>query len=1266
MHETARPCDLQKLTCVFASRYHYLNNTEAPGALHATGKKFFETPDKLFHRTDDYAAKMLWDHGTLAHEPAACDRSYQHSDFPACGTRDLRSKVRTSESSPIDAPNLTAVRTWIKKDGVWYARFCDLKKESWFLSPYFSDNGLKSTPREIQRCSNFGVCPSIPFTVRAQAVPQRRVQIWKKDETEPEDRTRSYCTLDAARCGSFGQMVQSTDAGIDCKDAAESTKCRVDPLTSPLISIVFGGDLGGEGELNYKNDEINLAKLRKHCPYAFTETISDRNDITLFSVIRDRLTSEYDSQDISHKKEVHEMTNALVFAVFGLGRASNTRGLQGKTRHNAGGTDTPFDAYIKQGYCARYVAQRMKEQQSKYSEVPGLDYEISANDFTSPGTSLYLFADRVAIFVPMRWLMQCVVWAGIGDDGVAADFVKEVVDGNIVGVSGAGSCQNWIHSFDTKKMSETTTLKRRLLTSTSIFTVTENEDFVFGDRQIVRDMHTAVAWALDQIGARDRPDLWCLQDDILGTQTGQTLVDFATDKRSRSYFPGFAETKTVSDYDTFVSELDTRVPDMHSRVREFIFDTVNVEDIMKLTHADLFEKNLLVKRSDNLQDKVVGTDIRWSTFEFTALKRGTMETKISEKGIRVAPTWEEYLLGKERCTNGQKMLKSPEYLLRGDALRTCKDIQNDLFTCAILEEYVLDYTSRARHTKLFLRSDELLILVLFLVKRAMYNSHMGGFADLHIPHSRETGGWDGILDLFGDQRDTAAYELQDPLRLADADSVEVLMKTLSESGVECTGNEINKVSNPQHLELRQCYEDLLEEVGWVVEAKQLVPRALDIPVTAAMLLQGFYPAFERVSLHEEPDQDQSKGFGADHFLRDLFGDDPGPELKGEAICFATENSGGGGSDETKLVTQMNPFWGEFFDVAHTGGSAVGSLANAKGCDMKRSDPGNSILPGNTILVFSTLCASTASGVEVCEHHPNYLRQLRDLLPPECEGLDGARVHRDVLGAVEGTPLCERRPRPRDTECGIAHGLLHGRRGAAVSDLDTVETVDVENTQSGLWNRSNSLFRADETDALLSEDATALQLKETDIGGNRLVFRVSAGGVLRLESASMMSDPGVKPVPGVREWLTHVEDNFAEQQRLYEFVSVVTENAASSWRCPLHWMQTFFSDDGFDQARAPVPARNAARFEHITGVDNRFAHPTMRSSTKIEGLHAARFMNDGLACVGRGAECHGKTHLTASVKALLEDQREWRSVDYVGRDSCDRVLDWPALTVDARA
>jgi hypothetical protein len=240
----------------------------------------------------------------------------------------------------------------------------------------------------------------------------------------------------------------------------------------------------------------------------------------------------------------------------------------------------------------------------------------------------------------MRWLMQCVVWAGSGEleGGVADDFIKEVVDGNIVGVSGDGLCQNWKSSFKDTKSQNIMTLKRRLLTSTSIFTVTENEeDFPFNDRQIISDLHTAVAWALDQIGARDRPDLWCLQDDELETRTG--LVDFGIDNRNRSSFKGFRLDKTISDYDTFASGYYEHVLDIHSRVRDFLFQD-KVGDVMKLTLADLLEKRLLTTRSDDLLDNVEDTDIRWPVYEFTALTNSAMSALIEEKNLRDVPTWE--------------------------------------------------------------------------------------------------------------------------------------------------------------------------------------------------------------------------------------------------------------------------------------------------------------------------------------------------------------------------------------------------------------------------------------------------------------------------------------------------------------------------------------------------------------------------------------------------------------------------------------------------
>ena len=338
---------------------------------------------------------------------------------------------------------------------------------------------------------------------------------------------------------------------------------------------------------------------------------------------------------------------------------------------------------------------------------------------------------------------------------------------------------------------------------------------------------------------------------------------------------------------------------------------------------------------------------------------------------------------------------------------------------------------------------------------------------------------------------------------------------------------------------------------------------------------------------------------------------------------------------------------------------------ARGCDMKRSGADNSLL------VFSTLCGETTGAqADVCARHPHYLQELRQTLPEECAALDGAAVHRGQLGAMRGTPLCERRPDVGAATCGRAHGLLHGRQGSPVASLADVREVGA--VQEGLWRRASSLFRGAE-DAGLAEEATALRLAEHDIGGHRLHFRVSAEGVLRLDSVLMRSSPEAGARAPV-QWLSEAEADFAEQHRLYEFAGAVpaadaeadaTADAAGvSWRCPLHWLQTFVSDEGRDQARSPVAARNEARFAHITGAA-RFAHPTVRYSSRVGGLRAARFVSDALACVGAGAECHGPGLLARSVDALLVQQDAWRVVEYVGADTCARVLDWPEVE-DAQA
>jgi hypothetical protein len=146
------------------------------------------------------------------------------------------------------------------------------------------------------------------------------------------------------------------------------------------------------------------------------------------------------------------------------------------------------------------------------------------------------------------------------------------------------------------------------------------------------------------------------------------------------------------------------------------------------------------------------------------------------------------------------------------------------------------------------------------------------------------------------------------------------------------------------------------------------------------------------------------------------------------------------------------------------------------------------------------------------------------------------------------------------------------------------------------------------DVDLSEEATVLKLFEHDIGGHALHFMVSLEGVLRLESVFMKSSPPEFSRSDVREWLNRVEDDFADNHRVVELANPV-ELPDTSWRCPLHWLQTFSNDGTYDDhARAPVPTRNSHfALQHCAGVRTQHhrerdsLHEEIRKDAEIERM-----------------------------------------------------------------
>ena len=167
------------------------------------------------------------------------------------------------------------------------------------------------------------------------------------------------------------------------------------------------------------------------------------------------------------------------------------------------------------------------------------------------------------------------------------------------------------------------------------------------------------------------------------------------------------------------------------------------------------------------------------------------------------------------------------------------------------------------------------------------------------------------------------------------------------------------------------------------------------------------------------------------------------------------------------------------------------------CDMMRSSD------NSNIMVYNTLCASSAASTSSCAEHPEYQQHIQNTLPAECAIKHGKPVVRSRLGALRRhfTPLCQQRP-TIPAACELKHGTLHGHRGQSVTDLKTRGTVS--SVQSGFWKKTNSIFRG----VLTQEDTEnipALGLDVHDIGGHCLEFSITEQGWMYLHRARLTSD-----------------------------------------------------------------------------------------------------------------------------------------------------------------
>jgi hypothetical protein len=1221
--------------CSFRNWFHFLNTTEGKPA----AQNIIKVRDTLVHYTNREKAEMLSDLGVLETKAHPCDKSYAHTDYKICR---VPAQVTTGSAS-VTAEDLSVTKTWSKEEDQWYVRFCNMRpsRDAWgFLNPYLPESGtLHSAAADVRRCSEFAMCPVVHFHVSGRTVDTRRVRAYVANDDSLygvqasfEQTMREYCGLDAQRCWSMGYLL-----GNDCAeiDKEQSDICIVDRLVLPLVSITFPN--------NGIALQTKLLALRQHCTTAFTKSFKGKKDFELFADAEYYLTRPYSWTDEDHRNKVRQYANSLPWFLFGMTEEQENN--EQNTKRSDGRGFSSVQEYSQHSQCAVFLAKELLRNQER------LDVESSnkiyANSWSTtridsepampvmPGSSLYIFVQSVPVAISMRWFLQCIVLAAnVMEGGVQARFLAQLnsdtADYNYV------ECQNYMDGIENyqvdgaKNHNVTLPFDKWLRTAPFLFTLldsTDDADTGMHALQINRDVLDTISYAIDQLQVMEMPDLVCvdttdwnvLQRSLANIRDEDLWRYSAQDVESQRSKPGGFLLQLGRDGTTSI----------HKQVLDFLTAGKYKWDVdnAAVTVQDLQLAGVIRKMHENMQSLVLPKDV-YPAYEYVQLNAANLSVLVQEKTFLER----EYVSDtKSLCTCSALKDRDCRQLLHAEySIPPTRCANSKMLACTDETEKLLDL--RLNHEPPFLLQNELLYLVLLIMKNEIQNTISGGFMALH--RLREQADVHAINLLFADELPMNAQRLS----LVEARQFNEFVKNRRAMKFKCPPKSIdpNQQTNLMHTALQRCRVALQEKVGWKLPASGGGKiKTLELRPQAKSLLSGFYPAF----MIRNTDQEHR------NFLQSLIETRwELPEYAEYERAVCNENHG--------EIAVMAPFWAEYFDVATNVAGEDSASDPPIACDMIRSSY------DSKIMVYNTLCASSAASTSSCAEHPEYQQHVQNTLPAECALKHGKPVVRSRLGALRRhlTPLCQQQPTIPAT-CNLKHGTLHGHQGRSVTNLDNKETLS--SVQTGFWKKTNSIFRG-----ILTQEPTdsipALALDMHDIGGHCLDFSITEQGWMYLHRAQLTTD--CKQTGGhVRTWLQNIEQNWAWENEFARKLLLPQESADVSWRCPLHWLQRFHDDNSMHQARGPSWARNKARFSHITG-EYAYVHPTVRNTHRLRGMRAARWMSDTMGCVAADErQCHSSEYLTNTLSTLLADSKDWHAVAYVpaNADECTRVLDWPS-------
>ena len=269
-----------------------------------------------------------------------------------------------------------------------------------FLQEQIKDIIISAT-KDVRRCSEFAMCPTVHFHVSGRTVDSRRVRVHESSDdlrygVRALTATREYCGLDAQRCWGMGLLL-----GVDCEDVdkEKSDKCVVDDLVLPLVHIVY--------RRNELQQLAKLQELRQHCPRAFTLAFKGKKDLELFADAEYHLTRPYAWEDEALRWRVLQYANSLPWLVFGMTEE------QESLQQGDGRGFTGVLAYAEHSQCAVFVAQQLLLNQQRFntesfysrSTAQVLEGDEVQPTPVVPGASLYVFVESVPVTISFRWFI---------------------------------------------------------------------------------------------------------------------------------------------------------------------------------------------------------------------------------------------------------------------------------------------------------------------------------------------------------------------------------------------------------------------------------------------------------------------------------------------------------------------------------------------------------------------------------------------------------------------------------------------------------------------------------------------------------------------------------------------------------------------------------------------------------------------------------------------------------------------------------------------